>query len=94
MSAITRDEALQFQTTDSAYYKNERTDELDRVLGDIKGMIADRESSIVRELADRVIAVADVCVLRCSRAAEGTAGATRLCSFLVPGPTKTRCQVL
>lgn len=50
----------QFKTEEFAFYKNERTDELDAVLGDLKGIIADVESQIVRDLANRVLAVAAV----------------------------------
>ncbi|CEG82159.1 hypothetical protein RMATCC62417_16274 [Rhizopus microsporus] len=46
---------LQFMTADSLYYKNERTKELDRTIGDIHSMIADKEIEIIQGLSERVL---------------------------------------
>ncbi len=41
------------------YYKNTRTQQLDNELGDIQGIIADKESAIVRQLAQDVLSHAE-----------------------------------
>ncbi|RCH88492.1 MutS protein msh5 [Rhizopus azygosporus] len=46
---------LQFTTADSLYYKNERTKELDRTIGDIHSMITDKEIEIIQGLSERVL---------------------------------------
>ncbi|CAO3701803.1 unnamed protein product [Rhizopus microsporus] len=46
---------LQFTTADSLYYKNERTKQLDRTIGDIHSMITDKEIEIIQGLSERVL---------------------------------------
>lgn len=45
----------QFRTANKLYYKNSTTTQLDEQFGDIKGIIADIEASIVRQLSGRVL---------------------------------------
>lgn len=51
---------FQFESDDSVFYKTERVRELDESIGDIKGIINDMESSIVRELEINVLEHANV----------------------------------
>ncbi|CAG8464444.1 18015_t:CDS:10 [Gigaspora rosea] len=45
----------QFSTATTVYYKNDRMRELDEYLGDIHGLIVDREIEIVQKLQDRIL---------------------------------------
>ncbi|CAG8445606.1 11405_t:CDS:10, partial [Scutellospora calospora] len=45
----------QFSTATTVYYKNDRMRELDEYLGDIHGLIVDREIEIMQKLQDRVL---------------------------------------
>ncbi|CAG8587142.1 7126_t:CDS:10, partial [Dentiscutata heterogama] len=45
----------QFSTATTVYYKNDRMRELDEYLGDIHGLIVDREIEIMQKLQDRIL---------------------------------------
>ncbi|CAG8786426.1 15533_t:CDS:10, partial [Racocetra persica] len=45
----------QFSTATTVYYKNDKMKELDEYLGDIHGLIVDREIEIMQKLQDRIL---------------------------------------
>ncbi|KAI9322167.1 DNA mismatch repair protein MutS [Dichotomocladium elegans] len=45
---------LQFKTAETAYFKNDRTKELDDSLGDVHEMIVDREIELLHDLTERL----------------------------------------
>jgi hypothetical protein len=52
---IPPDFVLQFETSAALHYKSPTTDELDAYFGDITGVISDLETSILRQLEERVL---------------------------------------
>lgn len=50
---------LQFQTDSNSYYKNDKMRDLDQELGDIHGMIVDREIDVMFSLVEEVLQVTE-----------------------------------
>ncbi|KAI7898974.1 muts domain V-domain-containing protein [Cokeromyces recurvatus] len=46
---------LQFTTLDNLYYKNDKTKELDKTIGDIHALTTDKEIEIIQELSEHVL---------------------------------------
>mmetsp|Transcript_1582 Transcript_1582/g.2349 ORF Transcript_1582/g.2349 Transcript_1582/m.2349 type:complete len:561 (-) Transcript_1582:161-1843(-) len=47
--------SFRFRADEYVYYKNERTHELDEEFGDIQGIVADLEASMVRNLTEKIL---------------------------------------
>ncbi|PKC07226.1 hypothetical protein RhiirA5_500820 [Rhizophagus irregularis] len=60
----------QFSTATTVYYKNDRMKELDEYLGDIHGLIVDREIEIMQKLQDHILEYASLLLNATAACAE------------------------